>query len=62
MIEQDHRFFKRRIDPMLGFKSFESAGATLAGIEVVRMLHKRQQRCAENSSNSVPEMFKLLAA
>jgi putative transposase len=47
---------------MLGFKSFESAGATLAGIEVVRMLHKRQQRCAENSSNSVPEMFKLLAA
>ena len=62
IIEQDHRFIKRRIDPMLGFKSFESAGSTLAGIEVVRMLYKRQQRCSKNSLKSVPEMFRLLAA
>jgi transposase-like protein len=30
-IEQDHRRIKRRIRPMLGFKSFASANATLAG-------------------------------
>ncbi len=34
IVEQDHRFIKRRIRPMLGFKSFRSAHATLAGIEL----------------------------
>jgi putative transposase len=42
IVEQDHRFIKRRIGPMLGFKSFESARRTLAGIELVRMLKKGQ--------------------
>jgi len=30
-IEQDHHRIKRRVRPMLGFKSFASATATLAG-------------------------------
>jgi putative transposase len=30
IVEQDHRFIKRRTRPMLGFKSFWSARATLA--------------------------------
>ncbi len=34
IVEQDHRFIKRRIRPMLGFKAFASAAATLDGIEV----------------------------
>ena len=34
IVEQDHRFIKRIIRPMLGFKSFGSAQATLAGIEL----------------------------
>ena len=42
IVEQDHRFIKRIIRPMLGFKSFLSASITLAGIEVVRMLKKNQ--------------------
>ncbi|NOD32676.1 IS6 family transposase [Ruegeria atlantica] len=42
IIEQDHRFIKRRIRPMLGFKSFESASATLDGIEVSQMIRKGQ--------------------
>ncbi|MBO9451150.1 DDE-type integrase/transposase/recombinase [Tropicibacter sp. R16_0] len=29
IIEQDHRFIKRRIRPMLGFKSFASAAFAL---------------------------------
>jgi transposase-like protein len=44
IIEQDHRFIKRITRPMLGFKSFRSAQATLAGIELWRMLKKGQTR------------------
>ncbi|MGI9284282.1 MAG: IS6 family transposase [Pseudomonadales bacterium] len=44
IVEQDHRFIKRRVRPMLGFKSFGSARATLAGIELWRMLKKDQSR------------------
>ncbi|WP_170763120.1 IS6 family transposase [Ruegeria lacuscaerulensis] len=40
IVEQDHRFIKRRIRPMLGFKSFASATATLDGIEVAQMIRK----------------------
>lgn len=29
MVEQDHRTIKKRICPMLGLKSFQSASATL---------------------------------
>jgi transposase-like protein len=36
------RLDKRIIRPMLGFKSFRSAHATLAGIELWRMLKKNQ--------------------
>ncbi len=42
MIEQDHRFIKRRTRPMLGFKSFNSAAATLEGIEVAQMIRENQ--------------------
>ena len=40
----DHRFIKRVIRPMLGFKSFWSARATLAGVELWRMLKKGQNK------------------
>jgi len=42
IVEQDHRFVKRLTKPMLGFKSFISAAATLAGIEVANMIRKGQ--------------------
>lgn len=41
-IEQDHRFIKRRTRPMLGFKAYHSAAATLEGIEVAQMIRKKQ--------------------
>ena len=44
IVEQDHRFIKRIVRPMLGFKSFWAARATLAGIELWHMLKKRQNR------------------
>ncbi|WP_170432470.1 DDE-type integrase/transposase/recombinase, partial [Ruegeria arenilitoris] len=42
IIEQDHRFIKRRIRPILGFKSFDSAAPALTGIELVNMIRKGQ--------------------
>lgn len=42
IVEQDHRFIKRRIRNMGGFKSFGSAAATLQGIEVANMIRKNQ--------------------
>ncbi len=42
MVEQDHRGIKNITKYTLGFKSFESAEATIAGIELHRMLKKGQ--------------------
>ena len=42
IVEQDHRFIKKRIIGGLGFKEFESAKRTLAGIEIVHMIKKEQ--------------------
>ncbi|WP_299952000.1 DDE-type integrase/transposase/recombinase, partial [uncultured Ruegeria sp.] len=42
IVEQDHRFIKRRLRHMCGFESFRSASATLDGIEVVNMIRKQQ--------------------
>jgi putative transposase len=42
MVEQDHRFIKKITRPMLGFKAFYSAAATLTGIEVAYMIRKGQ--------------------
>ena len=42
LIEQDHRGIKRIVKPMLGFKCFICAAATLAGIELYHMIRKGQ--------------------
>jgi len=42
IIEQDHRFIKRKIKPMLGFDSFETATKTICGIEIMHMIRKGQ--------------------
>ena len=41
-IEQDHRFIKKRVRAMLGFKSFRSAQIILSGIELMDMMRKGQ--------------------
>ncbi len=60
MIEQDHRGIKRIVDPMMGFKNFEAAQATLSGIELHRMLHKGQ--CANDQSMPAWKQWYELAA
>ena len=42
IIEQDHRFIKKITRPMLGFKSFVAAQATLAGIGTTHIIRKGQ--------------------
>src|ERR1700761_7558182 len=42
LIEQDHRGVKLRIGPMLGFKWFRTAAIAIAGIELLRRIHKGQ--------------------
>ena len=42
IVEQDHRFIKRITRPMQTFKAFNSASATLAGIETAHMIRKGQ--------------------
>ena len=41
-IKHDHRFIKRKINPMLGFQSYESAVKTFCGIEIIHMIRKGQ--------------------
>ena len=42
IVDQDHRNIKRRIAISNGFKEFESAQRTLAGIEIINMIRKDQ--------------------
>jgi IS6 family transposase len=42
LIEQDHRFIKRRVKPGLGFFSFETAWRTLQGYEMMNIIRKGQ--------------------
>jgi putative transposase len=63
MIEQDHRGVKRVTRPMLGFKSFEAAQATLIGIELMHMIKKRQLMVEVGDEGlTVAEQFYCLAA
>jgi transposase-like protein len=61
-IEQDHRAIKRRVRPMLGFKSEASARIILGGIEMVHMMRKGQAKYARNMNLSLAEQFERLVA
>jgi putative transposase len=60
IVESDHRFIKKITKPMKGFKAFNSAAATLAGIELHHMLRKKQHTMSANLS--IFEQFQNLAA
>ncbi len=59
IVEQDHRNIKRRICISTGFKEFESAQRTLAGIEVINIIRKGQMTTSKSTHF---ETFKSLAA
>jgi transposase-like protein len=42
IVEQDHRFIKRRVNPGLGFFSFNTARRTIKGYEAMNIIRKGQ--------------------
>jgi putative transposase len=59
IVEQDHRNPKRRITIGTGFKDFESAQGTLAGIEIINIIRKNQ---IKDSKSTTIKTFCSLAA
>jgi transposase, IS6 family len=63
MVEQDHRFIKKLVRPMLGFQSFRTASRTLKGIEAMHMIRKGQisslGTSASEKVNFIQNLFKL---
>jgi len=63
IVEQDHRGVKRITRPMLGFKAFDAAQATLVGIALMSMIKKRQLVVEEgNEGRTAAALFYSLAA
>jgi hypothetical protein len=58
----DRLRIKRRVRPMLRFKSFATAEIILDGIERAQTMRKRQARFAFNPNPSLAEQFANLAA
>jgi len=56
IFEQDHRFIKRGMRPMLGSKSFELAAAAMGGIAVTHMVRKGQLGSANSGSRQFAEL------
>ncbi|AXY11233.1 IS6 family transposase (plasmid) [Bacillus thuringiensis LM1212] len=57
IIEQDHRFIKKRIRNMLGLKSYKTAGKMIDGIEAMYMIKKGQ---TSQGAKSVQKQIKLI--
>lgn len=57
IIEQDHRFIKRRVKPGLGFHSFQTARKTLGGYETMHMIRKGQIRGVEKTDTNGQAKF-----
>jgi putative transposase len=62
VVEQDHRAVKRVVRPTLGFKAFEAAQHTLAGVELMYMLRKGQWAGgAEQGLTAAAQVYALAA-
>jgi IS6 family transposase len=49
IIEQDHRFIKKRVRACLGYRSFDTAERTLQGVEALNMMRKGQVKRLDKS-------------
>jgi transposase, IS6 family len=65
IVEQDHRFIKKRVRPMLGFKSFKTAISILSGVEAMHMIKKEQidlpDQSVQNQKEFIHHLFGLTA-
>ena len=62
IVEQDHRFIKKRTKPMLGFKNFHSAKITITGIENIRIIQKKQIVGANDNASTFKNFAMLMAS
>ncbi|WP_131798929.1 DDE-type integrase/transposase/recombinase, partial [Bacillus mycoides] len=60
IVEQDHRFIKRRVRSMLGFKSFKTAISILSGVEAMHMMKKGQLVLLDKSVQNQKEFIHTL--
>lgn len=64
-VEQDHRFIKKRIRSMLGFKSYQTALSSLNGVEAMHMVKKEQidlrDQSVQNQNIFIHQLFGLTA-
>ncbi|MGX5586521.1 IS6 family transposase [Bacillus thuringiensis] len=65
IVEQDHRFIKKRIRFMLGLKSFRTATFILAGVEAMHMIKKEQidlrDQSVQNQKQFIHQLFGVTA-
>ena len=65
IVEQDHRFIKKRVRSMLGLKSFSTATSVISGIEAMHMIKKGQlisrDKSAQNQIEFIHELFGITA-
>ncbi|MFZ7807649.1 IS6 family transposase [Bacillus thuringiensis] len=65
VVKQDHRFIKKRVRSMLGFKSFRTAIYILAGVEAMHMIKKEQvdlrDQSVQNQKQCIHQLFGLTA-
>ncbi|MBJ8056097.1 IS6 family transposase [Bacillus cereus] len=63
IVEQDHRFIKRRVRSMLGLKSFKTAISILSGVEAMHMMKKGQfvlmDKSVQNQKEFIHKLFGL---
>ncbi|WP_018768195.1 DDE-type integrase/transposase/recombinase, partial [Bacillus sp. 105MF] len=57
IVEQDHRFIKKRVRSMLGFKSFDTATFILSGVEPMHMIKKEQIDLRDQSVQNQKEFI-----
>jgi IS6 family transposase len=57
IVEQDHRFMKRKIRPGLGFGSFPTAWRTIQGYETMHMIREGQIEGAAKGSVQAQNQF-----
>lgn len=65
IVEQDHRFIKKRVRSMLGLTSFRTATSVISGIEAMHMIKKGQlisrDKSAQNQIEFIHELFGITA-
>jgi transposase, IS6 family len=65
IVEQDHRFIKKRVRSMLGLKSFRTATSIISGLEAMHIIKKRQlvlqDKSVQNQVKFIHQLFGIAA-